>query len=233
MGNLTSMSSSRPRGSRNVKSGHPSPGDRRLLAIVDALAEARRGEHVLGHALAPLATGLRARQRIAQLRGGGVQLHAALGVLLELLDEGAVLAGLVTLQLGDEALHLVELRGDRSDALGEGVGPHAELARALLELGVEGRGGDLDGVVDRRGDHLFAVGGDGLGRGPPLEEDLTDRGLDRRRLLGVDELGQRRPLARGATRATSGRTHSEADERRRRGRSGGRWCSCGHCGQGV
>ncbi len=43
-----------------------------LLLVVDVLDEAGEAEHVFGHALAPLPTGLAARQRLAQaLRGVG------------------------------------------------------------------------------------------------------------------------------------------------------------------
>ena len=50
--------------------GDRAAGDARLLAVADALDHAGEAQHVVGHALAPLAAGLRAGEGLAQVAGG-------------------------------------------------------------------------------------------------------------------------------------------------------------------
>ena len=54
--------------------------DLNLLAVVDVLDESGEAEHVLGHSFSPLATHLRARQRLAQRAGGIGERGGDLGV---------------------------------------------------------------------------------------------------------------------------------------------------------
>ena len=71
-----------PLGRVKVKSGMPSAAfDRGLLLVVDVLDEPGEPQHVLGHALAPLAAGLRAGERLAQRLGrvGERARHLAVG----------------------------------------------------------------------------------------------------------------------------------------------------------
>ena len=79
------------------------PAMARLLAVVDAFDEAGGAQHVVGHALAPLAAGLRAGQGLPQrLRRAG-QLGRRPQRVAQTLHQLAVLRGPVALQRADQA----------------------------------------------------------------------------------------------------------------------------------
>ena len=82
--------------------GDGAAGGGGLLAVVDALDEAGGAQHVVGHALAPLATGLRAGQGLAQVLGGVGQAGCWPSVACSRpVDERAVLLGGSLLQRAD------------------------------------------------------------------------------------------------------------------------------------
>ncbi len=139
--------------------------DRSLLAVVDPLAHAGGAENILGHTLTPLATGLGAGKRLAQvLRGLGEHL-LLLGGRFERRDELAVLFGALPLQLRDKVAQTGELlRAHRldlrprlfrhpTDPLADGLG-HATDAFGdefvdRVDLLGEGCDHGLEVVVDR------------------------------------------------------------------------------------
>ena len=95
--------------------------DRSLLAVVDALAHAGGAQNILGHTLTPLATGLGAGKRLAEvLRGLGEHL-LLLGGCFERRDELAVLFGALPLQLRDKVAQLAELVAHRLDLVTEAL----------------------------------------------------------------------------------------------------------------
>ena len=92
-----------------MTSGIGAAGDARLLPVGDALDHAGEAQHVVGHALAPLAAGLGAGQRLAQVAGG---LGERAGGRLRLLEPGeqlAVLLGAVAVEARDDVAQPLEL----------------------------------------------------------------------------------------------------------------------------
>ena len=87
-------------------------------------------QHVVGHALAPLAAGLGAGQRLAQVLGGLGQGLGAGGGLAQVGDQLPVLLGPLHLQVGHEVAHALELVVDPGDLLVEGLGPQVEVLAA-------------------------------------------------------------------------------------------------------
>ena len=166
----------------------PAAFDRDLLAVLDALDEAGEREHVLGHALAPLAAGLRARQRLAQaLRRAG-----------ELREPVPLLA--------HDALEHVELRAALLLELGQQLGDAPELAAHRLQLRVD----DLALAVELRGRPLALARHERAVR----VEQLRHRGLallrGREPRLARDRGGVR--TGRGATHGQ--RRHDRAADER-------------------
>ncbi len=209
-----------------------------LLAVVDALTHARGAQHVLGHPLAPLTPGLRARQRLTQGLGGLGQPLLLAGGRLEALDELAMLLGPLLLELGDEHPKLAELRvhgGDllaevlrhAADPLADHLGQSAHLLRDQLvdrvDLGLQ-RGHDgaellvdaLLGTVEAEIDGLTTVlelGGAGL---EPAVEALTrnrdhllHHPIDLSVLAGREFL--REPGDGGTLHVTASARHHHAD----------------------
>ena len=91
--------------------------ERRLLAVVDAFEQTREPQHVLGHALAPLAARLGARERLAQLLGVLGERGDALVLAPQLVAELAVGLALAAVERAHELAHLVELAGHRHELL--------------------------------------------------------------------------------------------------------------------
>ncbi len=83
--------------------GDAAAGHAGLAAVVDALDQAGHAQDVVGHALAPLAAGLGAGQRLAQALGGGGQVAGLPGGLGELGVQVALLGGPLFLQLDHQA----------------------------------------------------------------------------------------------------------------------------------
>ena len=90
--------------------GDRAAGDAGLLAVGDALDHPGEAQHVVGHALAPLAAGLGAGQRLAEVRGGLGQRAGGGLRLLEAGQELAVLLGAVVVELRDHVAQALELR---------------------------------------------------------------------------------------------------------------------------
>ena len=95
--------------------------DRSLLSVVDALAHAGRAQDILGHALPPLAAGLGAGERLAQVLGGLGENLLLPGRRFKRLDELAVLLGALLLQLPDEVAQLGELGAHRLDLMAKAL----------------------------------------------------------------------------------------------------------------
>ena len=114
------------------------------------LVEAGQAQHVLGHPLAPLATGVRAGQRLAQALGGAGQGLGDLGVDLQRpIDLAEALAG-----------GLAELLDERAEPLDVGLDARLHLAQPLVD---DLLAGCQAGVVGLRGGaQLLASHGDGL-----------------------------------------------------------------------
>ena len=179
-----------------------------LLAVADALDEAGRPQHVIGHALAPLAPGPGVGQRLAERLGRVGQPGADLGHLGEARLDPAALLGPLALerrhQLGDPA----ELDPHVAHVLFDGGGPQrhlvgeraAELAHPLLEGVLAGR------EVARAG---ICLGAEPLAR--HLDHGV-DRGVDRRPHRGL-VLG-RPPLLVGPVGRAVGRTAGPQAHRR-------------------
>ena len=188
---------------------------RRLLAVADALDQAGGPQHVVGHALAPLAPRLGVGERLAQrLRGVG-QPGADRRHLGEAGLDPAVLLGPLALQrghqlgdpvqLGPHVAHVLldrggpqgHLVGERAaqlaDRAGRSVLARRELAGARLGLGAEPVARHLDDRVDGgvdRGPHGRLV----LGRPPLL---VGPAGLALGRTARAQPCRQQ-PRARGA-----------------------------------
>src|SRR5207302_10213578 len=80
----------------------------RLFAVVDVLDEPGRPQHILGHALAPLASALGSCQRLSQALGGLGEGGGLLAGGPQLAGEVAELGLTVTLELVDEGPDLLE-----------------------------------------------------------------------------------------------------------------------------
>ena len=187
-----------PAGEEEGDVGDGAAGDARLLAVGDALDHPGVPQDVVGHALAPLAAGLGAGQRLAQVAGGlGQGAGGRLG-LLEPREELAVLLGAVAVELGDDVAQALELGAEALDPLLEGRGAQVELAGAAGHRVAELLAGQLGGHVGRGRDGVLA-----LHPQPRLElggllaegDGLLLEG-DRHALVGGGRAGVRPPATR-------------------------------------
>ena len=190
--------------------------DRRLLLVVDVLDEAGQAEHVLGHALAPLAAGLRVGQRLPQALRAGREGLGDLGLRPQRLVHLAELLGVALAQLPDELpeplhlrpqlrLHLVQPGVDDVLLGGELLLAGGEVGAELLLLAEAGLvhqlamvGGDLLQLLALEHGGLLQRG---LDRGVPLGHRLLLDGRDR----GGQRRGDRARELRLATRRARGR----------------------------
>ena len=174
---------------RNVTSGIVPPAMPGLLPVADALDHAGVAQHVVGHALAPLAAGLGAGEGLAQVAGGLGERSGGGLRLLEAGEHRAVLRGAVAVEPGHHVAEPLHLGHQPVDALLEGVAAQVEQAGAarhrvaqLLarQLGghVGGRahgvlalhaeaGLELGGLLGEQGRLLLEGGGDPLVGGLP------------------------------------------------------------------
>ncbi len=88
-----------------------------LLPVVHVLDEVGEAQDVLGHALAPPAAGLRAREHLAEALGRVQQVRESLALLRQLLAELAELPVAVGLEDAHEVAHFVEPPGHRLELL--------------------------------------------------------------------------------------------------------------------
>ena len=171
-----------------------------LLAVLDAFHEPGEAQHVLGHALAPLAPGLAAGKRLAQALRGGRQLGDT-GPLLrqcprELLDLGAP-AGL---ELPDEGGDLVQLAAHVPELRLDEIALGRQRLAGTRPLPFDERAVRLDQVPQRR---LLLLGG---ALGDPIGDVLRIRcGRCVGRVTGDDERA-------GAGGGTDGEHEEQGDE---------------------
>ena len=137
--------------------GDGAAGDARLLAVGDALDHAGEAQHVVGHALAPLAAGLGAGEGLAQVAGGLGEGPRGRGGLLQPGQQLAVLLGALLLQRADHVAEPLELRGEPLDPLLEGGGAQVELAGAAGHRVAQLLAGHLGGHVGGGGDRVLAL----------------------------------------------------------------------------
>ncbi len=163
------------RAARTVASG---AAQLRLLAVVDVLDEAGEAQHVLGHPLAPLATGLRVGQRLLQRSRGVAQRRGDLGVraqrgvdLSEALRAGVAEGGDEVAEAVELAAHLAAhgLEVGADDVLA-GVEPGLQAHRRAVEVAAV----EHVDLLQRRGDGGIALDAmalaelaDGDGEGTP------------------------------------------------------------------
>jgi hypothetical protein len=118
-------------------------GQRRLPAVVHPFEEAAQPEHVLGHAFTPLAPGLLARERFAQLSCVLAERVQPFVLALQLVRELAERAATVRVEAAHELADLAELGRHHAELLvderllavelGGGAAPFVvEMARARL-----------------------------------------------------------------------------------------------------
>ena len=124
--------------------GDAAAGHARLAPVVDALDEPGHAQHVVGHALAPLAPGLRVGQHLAQAVGGLGQVARLLGGLGEPGGELAVLGRSLLLETGDQIGDPVETFGEPGREAGDLVLDHL-VAQVELLVGGGGLGAELVG----------------------------------------------------------------------------------------
>jgi hypothetical protein len=183
-------------GERERDVGDRACGGCGLLAVADALDEAGGAQDVVGHALAPLATRLRAGEGLAQRLGAAGEGLGGAQRLCEALLEAALLLGALAAHLVDQRAHALEL------------------SPGVLELGADG----LAVGVERLGHHVALVGQGAVGGLAAAGQLLTgdrDDGLDGRVHLGG------LLLAQGGHRGSEHVGHRLAGRRqRRRGRRG-------------
>ena len=165
---------------------------RRLLLVVDVLDEPGQAEHVLGHALAPLAPGLGVGQRLPQALRAGREGLGDLGLGAQRLVHLAELLGVALAQLPDEVPEPLHLRPQLGLHLVQPGVDHVLLGRERVLAGGE-VGAQLlllaqAGLVHE----LAVVGGDLLQLLALQHGRLLQRGLD-----GGVALGHRLLLHRG------------------------------------
>ena len=132
--------------------------DRALLVVVDALEEAGELQHVLRHALAPLAARLGARQRLAQPLGGLRQLGHVRPLRIERVGELAELAATVGLELAHELVDPLQLGVHRRQLLIDQPLLALEVAAGELALAVHQRLAARHQVLERGRDGGVARG---------------------------------------------------------------------------
>ena len=176
---------SRPLGNREGEVGNPATDHGHLTPVVDALDHAGGPQDVGGHALAPLPTG--AGSSRAPRAGRWSSRDSSLVTLVacsSLRDDLAVLAGPLTLEIGDQRAQLDEFGVDAAGALLEGLAAQLDLFGTELHAVVEASPGDLDRGVDGGPDREVTIGRHGGSSRAPLGQDR----IDRRRHRGLEHL---------------------------------------------
>ena len=205
--------------------GDLAAGDARLLPVADALDHAGVAQHVVGHALAPLAAGLGAGEGLAQVAGGLGERSGGGLRLLEAGDHRAVLRGAVAVEPGDHVAEPLHLGHQPVDALLEGIAAQVEQAGAaghrvaqllpgqlgghvggrahgVLALHAEARL-ELGGLLGEQGGLLLEGGGDPLVGGLPAGTGGT----------GADHVGEHEDGGRHATSGEGDGGHGESVHR--------------------
>jgi hypothetical protein len=143
--------------------GDRATGQRRLAEVVDALDEAGQPEDIVSHALAPLAAGLGAGQRLAELAGGVGQGGRGAGGLAQAGEDLALLLGPFEAERGDQVAHATDVVLEAGDPLVE------RFVAELRGTGVAGpaeMGGQhrrADGHGEKHGEDAHGDGGDDHG----------------------------------------------------------------------
>ncbi len=154
--------------------GDATAGQAGLAPVVDPLDQAGQAQHVVGHALTPLAPGLGAGQRLAQALGGVGQALALTRRLGQPGHQLAVLQGPVALERGHQVAHPGELG---AHAL------HLGLDHGVAQLGLLVAGRHVVAqLVAGHGQHQLddVVGGGSRRRsGPRPHHDEADGGAGR------------------------------------------------------
>ena len=182
-----------------------------LLVVVDALEEAGELQHVLRHALAPLAARLGARQRLAQPLRRLRQLGHVRALRVERVGELAELAATVGLELAHELVDPLQLGVHRRQLLVDQPLLALEVAARELALAVHQRLAARHQVLERGRDGGVARGLGALallvGQAPHLARELARDLLD-------DVVGRRSGGRRLLDRtAPAHQRHDGADDR--------------------
>ena len=185
-----------------------------LLAVVDVLGEPGEAQHVLGHPLAPLAAGLRVRQRLAEHARRVGERAGDLGVRAQRLVDLPEALGAGRAQLGDQRAEPLQLGAHLRPHLVEAGVDDVLLRRQVgLHVGGHGRGRAAELLAVEHGGLLERGAHRGIALGAGARRDLGDGVVDG----GLHGVGERRAApfedeVRDARRQRPGEEHAHHDQ---------------------